>query len=214
METLSTLRSHIGLVLLVWLVAAPVMAVRAGDSCHDMAVSGEVDPQMFSAMCAGKKDDLALVCGNQVKKMGPDSQENVLVRHFIVPKGLCTDKKSLQSFCGFAQSYEGFMTLSNDGSLRPDPSDPDYASLKNPRDRAAKVCGTTPEAVHASLCSKADAAKHWEFAMAECPVEGRAIYIRECQKPTTTSGEGAGKVIQRTAAECAQWFDSGKIKTR
>ena len=48
---------------------------------------------------------------------------------------------------------------------------PDFANLTHPRARAATVCGTTPEAIHATLCQTADSSKQWNFAIAECPIE-------------------------------------------
>lgn len=192
------------------LAMACVAAARAKgdeDACHQVAASLSTTPDMYAAMCSDK-DDLVRVCENQVKKMGPDSSENYLVRYFITPNAPCKGQQSLRSFCGFVQSYDGYQILAEDGALVPDPSDPDYANLTRPRERAAKVCGTTPEAIRVALCSKADAAKQWRFALAQCPTEGRAIHMRECLKPYVTDGEGAGRVMRRTEAECAAQYKS------
>ena len=194
---------------LMTLIAAPAWADDAAESCHQMAISGQADPLSFTQMCSNKTD-LAKVCDDQVRKMGPESSENYLIRYFIVPNAPCKDTQSVKSFCAFVRSFDGYQTLGADAALVPDPSDPDFANLTHPRARAATVCGTTPEAIHATLCQTADASKQWDFAIAECPIEGRLIFIRECVKPRTTVGEGGGQVVVRTATDCANDFDSRK----
>jgi len=179
----------------------------ADDACRQMVADRNVTPDMFAMMCTNKSD-LAEVCVNQVKRMGPESTDNYVVRFFITPTALCKDKKSLQAFCTFVTSYDGYQILAIDAALVPDSSDPDYANLTHPRDRATKVCGTTAEAVHANLCSKADQSKQWQFAYAECPMEGKQIFIRECLKPKVSDGEGAGRVIHETLAECTSQYES------
>jgi len=174
-------------------------------ACHQVAMSPSTTPDMYAAMCTNK-DDLVRVCESQVKRMGPESSENYLVRFFITPTAPCKDARSLKSFCAFVQAYDGYQVLAVDAALVPDTSDPEYANLTHPRDRAAKVCGSTPDAIRISLCSKADAAKQWRFAFAECPTEGRVIYMRECLKPHTTVGEGGGLVVRSTEAECAAQY--------
>ena len=86
--------------------------------------------------------------------------------------------------------------------------DPDYANMVHVRDRAAKLCGTTTDAIRANLCSKADASQQLKFAYAECPIEGRQLYMRECLKPHRFIGEGMnGKMVQSTEAECAKQYE-------
>jgi len=183
----------------------PAQAKEDVAACHQAAMSPSISPDFYVAMCTNK-DDLVRVCDNQVKKMGPESSENYLVRFFITPTAPCKDARSLKSFCAFVQSYDGYQILALDAALVPDTSDPDYANLTHPRDRAAKVCGTTPDSIRIGLCKQADAAKQWQFAYAECPTEGRAIYMRECLKPYVTDGEGGGRVMHRTEAECTAQY--------
>ena len=115
----------------------------------------------------------------------------------------------MQTFCAFVQSYDGYKTLAEDAALLPDASDPDYANMVHVRDRAAKLCGTTTEAIRVGLCSKAEASQQLKFAYAECPVEGRQLYLRECLKPHRIVGEGMnGKMVQSTEAECAARYKS------
>jgi len=191
---------------------ALVTNARAGDAdaaCHQMAIGGHAQIEMFSgpsAMCTDKKD-LSLACVATVKSLGAESSENYNVRYFLAPGAPCKDAVSVHAFCQFVGSYDGYQVLLNDENAKGDPSSPDYATLRNPVPVSAKACGTTPEAMLANLCAKADAAKQWDFAYAYCPVEGKAIYVRECLKPSTTDGEGAGRVIKRSAAECAASFD-------
>ena len=189
------------------LFAANARADAADDACQQIMADRSTTPDMFSMMCPNK-NDLARVCENQVKKLGPESGDNFVVRFFITPNAQCKDKKSVQSFCTFVQSYDGYQVLALDAALLPDPSDPDYANLTHPRDRSAKVCGTTTEAIRTNLCSKADELKKWGFAYAECPAEGRKIFLRECVKPHTTDGEGGLRVVTRTEAECIREYDS------
>ena len=160
------------------------------------------------AQAAPADDDRARECDGMARKLGPESSENYVVRYFITPTAQCKDKKSLQVFCSFVQSYDGYKTLAEDAALLPDTSDPDYAQVTHVRDRAAKVCGTTTEALRASLCAKADAAKQWKYAYAECPAEGRQIYLRECQKPHVLVGEGGGATLKTSEADCARQYDA------
>jgi hypothetical protein len=163
----------------------------------------------FIAPVHADQDSQSQDCIDQVKMMGSESSFNFNVRNFIVPKAQCKDKKSVQAFCGFVQSYDGYKTLAEDAALLPDTSDPDYANMVHVRDRAAKVCGTTTEAIRAALCAKADASKQWKYAYAECPVEGKQIFMRECLKPHRFVGEGAnGKMVQYTEAECTKQYES------
>lgn len=155
------------------------------------------------ALAARVGDDSARECVEHAKRLGPESSENYLVRYFIPPSAPCKDKASLAAFCAFAQSYDGFKTLAEDAALLPDPSDPDYKHMTGVRDRAARLCGTSTEAIRAGLCSKADASKQWRYAYDECPVEGRRIYMRECLKPRVLVGEGGGRTVQDTEAQCA-----------
>lgn len=148
-------------------------------------------------------------CVDQVKLMGSESSYNFNVRNFIVPKAQCKDKPSVQAFCAFVQSYEGYKTLADDAAILPDKDDPDYANMVHVRDRAAKLCGTSTDAIRANLCSKADASQQLKFAYAECPVEGKQLYMRECLKPHRFIGEGMnGKMTAYTEAECAAQYKS------
>ena len=194
------------------LVSTAAFADAVDDSCHDMAKSGEAPPEMFagpSAVCKNKSD-LALVCSGLVKKIRVESQENYVIRHFIVPNAACKDKDSVQAFCKVVQSYDGYQIFKNDGTLKADPSDPEYAWLTNPHERAAKVCGTTSEAIHAHLCSKADQPSQWNFAFAECPALGKQIYQRECSKVVDTCGEG-GK-LDSPACRKFDWCNEIKVR--
>lgn len=208
---------RIGVALVALVVLVPMAPARAADAaddaCRQMASDPNAEPTLYAALC---KDPAGLsqVCLNQVKQMGLSSPQNTLIRHFIVPSATCKDKKSVQALCAFVQSFDGYEVLGQDGALVPDPSDPDYATLSKWRERTVQLCGTTRAAIRASLCPKADAARKWEFAIAECPSEGKAIYLRECVKPTITDGEGAGRVVIRTAAECAQSYEVQKKRPR
>ena len=154
-------------------------------------------------------DEQSQDCINQVKMMGSESSYNFNVRNFIVPKAECKDKQSVQAFCAFVQSYDGYKTLAEDAALLPDKDDPDYANMVHVRDRAAKLCGTTTDAIRANLCSKADASQQLKFAYAECLIEGKQLYMRECLKPHRFIGEGMnGKMVQSTEAECAKQYES------
>lgn len=164
-----------------------------------------------SAICRNK-DDLALLCGGLVKKIQIESQENSLVRYFMVPNAPCKDKNSVQAFCKIVQSYDGYQIFKNDGTLKADPWDPDYASLKNPYERAAKVCGTTPEAIHSDLCGKSDQPSRWDFAIAECPAQGKEIYKRECGAVKQSACRGEGQTGDDKACRKFEWCN--RIKER
>lgn len=150
-------------------------------------------------------DSQTQYCDEQGQKLATETSEAYVVRDFIRPKPACSGKKALQSFCASIQTFLGYANLADDETIL-DPEDPDYAQMKHARDRAAKVCGTTTDAIRAGLCVKADAAKKWQWAYAECPVEGRRIFMRECLKPHQVYGEGGGRLVQDTEAQCTQQY--------
>jgi len=155
--------------------------------CQQATSNPEVTPDLV-AMACHDKSALLPSCEVQAKSLENDSSA---VRFFIASDAPCTDRKSVQLFCNYAQSFGGYIDLKTDSF----------------RDRAAKVCSTTTEAVRATLCGKADAAKQWQFAYEECPTEGMQIFMRECRKPGL-GGEG-GTYIP-TEAECASRYKSKK----
>ena len=199
---------------------APAHADRAANEafiCHQVATNPNATPDLVAMSCHDK-NDLIPSCELQAKKLGPESMigpgsmDTWVFRYFVKPDAPCKDKKSVQTFCGFVQSYEGYEKLDVDSSELVDPSDPDYASLTPLFERSAKACATTPEAIRVSLCSKADVAKQWEFAYSKCPIEGRQIFMRECLKPWT-SEEGSNIVRYRTEAECVAQYKSRSKKS-
>ena len=157
-----------------------------------------VDPGAYTALCSDPAG-LSQVCENQVKQLGRSSGQNFLIRHFILPKASCKDKKSVQSFCAFVQSFDGYETLSREDALVPDAADPDYVHLTR-RASALPNCAAPPPKPSGPACApRRTPPGNGNSPTPSAPTEGKAIYVRECVKPTTTDGEGAGRVLRAHA---------------
>lgn len=133
--------------------------------------ASEMERKMNKMMAEGEAAK-AKQCG--------DAARSGQAQLFIGSPAACTDKASVDAYCGFAKSMKGYNSISrtqrlaNSGRVRM--SDESRTAVAS----TGKLCGFAPETLRKQHCSAAQGKKEWTFFAEECPETANPLGQREC----------------------------------
>ena len=102
------------------------------------------------------------------------------VQMFVGATAACTDKASVDAFCGYARSMKGYNGIARQQRLAARGGAGIPTAYRTSLADSGRLCGFAPETVRAQHCGTAQSKKEWTFFAEECPELANPIGQREC----------------------------------